>query len=194
MQNGSSVKKPRTSPARQSPCKRLRKCGCTTAHLGPVRLPLKALQLGLSLTAFVLQTVLEDCADSWGLQVFAFVSSSACLLCLLILAVYCTSLYEKIEKDQLKNLDFWFVTLEGVSFPVTSFLLFQTCDRESDDSAAVVLGLLAGVAFFVDAVMMCGKCLHARIKKARKHKIQQESTKGPLNPPKKQQLLINEPV
>ncbi|KAL8165442.1 UNVERIFIED_CONTAM: hypothetical protein K2H54_045112 [Gekko kuhli] len=217
MENGGSVYEPTTSPAEQLPRKGLRYCGCTAAHLGPLRLLLKALQLpmflypvypliashllrsdlfrtpwvekgkGLSFLAFVLEEVIEVCTRCGGLYFFEFVSCCAFLLCIPILAIYCTSLYERVGKDQVKQLDFWIVAVTGPFFFIASIVFASTSDRTSVEVAAIVFGFFASIMFLADAVMMCFKGPHAR------KETQQENTDRPLNPAENQPLN-NQPV
>ncbi|XP_060104817.1 CKLF-like MARVEL transmembrane domain-containing protein 6 [Heteronotia binoei] len=187
MENGSSVYEPTTSPAEQSPHKGLRYCGCTAAHLGPVRLFLKALQLGLSFLAFVLEEIIDVCTSCGGLYFFEFVSCCAFLLCIPILAMYCTSLYERVGKDQVKQLDFWIVAVMGFVFLLASIIFSATNDRTSIEVAAIVFGFFASIAFIADFVKMCLQGPHAR------KETQQENTNRPLNPAENQPLN-NQPV
>ncbi|XP_077160881.1 CKLF-like MARVEL transmembrane domain-containing protein 6 isoform X2 [Paroedura picta] len=182
MENGGSVYEPTTSPAERPPSKALRSCGCTAARLDGKRLPLKALQLGLSFLAFVLEEVLEVCTSCGGLYFFEFVSCCAFLLCIPVLAMYCTSLYERVGKDQVRQLDFWIVTIMGALFLLASIVFSATSDRTSVEIAAIVFGYFASIAFIVDAFMMFREDLHP------KKEIQQENTSRPLNPAENQPL------
>ncbi|XP_048367407.1 CKLF-like MARVEL transmembrane domain-containing protein 6 [Sphaerodactylus townsendi] len=162
MENGGRVYEETTSPAESSPQKGLRNCGCTAAHLERPRLVLKALQLVLSFLAFVLEEVIEVCTNCSGLYFFEFVSCSAFLLCIPILAMYCTPLYEKVEKRQVKNLDFGIVSLVGLFFWIASIVFSSTYDKTPIEIAAVTFGYFASIAFTVDFVMILYKRCHAR--------------------------------
>ncbi|XP_054847808.1 CKLF-like MARVEL transmembrane domain-containing protein 6 [Eublepharis macularius] len=182
MENGGSVYSPTTSPAEPAPHKGLRSCGCTAAHLGLSRLALKALQLVLSFLAFVLEEVIEVCTSCGGLYFFEFVSCSAFLLCIPILAMYCTSLHERVGKEQVKQLDFWIVSVLAIFFFLASVVFSATNDRTSIEIAAIVFGYLASITFIVDAVMIF------RRRQDRRKETQQENTARTLNPAENQPL------
>uniref|UniRef100_A0A2I3LJQ5 CKLF like MARVEL transmembrane domain containing 6 n=1 Tax=Papio anubis TaxID=9555 RepID=A0A2I3LJQ5_PAPAN len=69
---------------------------------GPRRV-LKGLQLLLSLLAFICEEVVSQCTLCGGLYFFEFVSCSAFLLSLLILIVYCTPFYERVDTTKVKS-------------------------------------------------------------------------------------------
>ncbi|XP_015273881.1 PREDICTED: CKLF-like MARVEL transmembrane domain-containing protein 6 [Gekko japonicus] len=142
---------------------------------------------GLSFLAFVLEEVIEVCTSCGGLYFFEFVSCCAFLLCISVLAIYCTSLYERVGKDQVKQLDFWIVAVIGPFFLLASIVFSSTSDRTSVEVAAIVFGFFASITFIVDAVMMYCKGPHAR------KETQQENTDRPLNPAENQPLN-NQPV
>ncbi|XP_065395880.1 CKLF-like MARVEL transmembrane domain-containing protein 6 isoform X2 [Macaca fascicularis] len=75
---------------------------------GPRRV-LKGLQLLLSLLAFICEEVVSQCTLCGGLYFFEFVSCSAFLLSLLILIVYCTPFYEKVDTTKVKSSVFGFL-------------------------------------------------------------------------------------
>lgn len=179
---GSSVKEPRTSPAWQSLRKGLRKCGCTTTHLGTDRLQIKALQLGLTLVTLVLEDPIDDRVHPLWIIFFKSVSSCALVFCVLIIAIYCTSLYERVGKDRVKQLDFCILLLVGILLLLTSYMFFENYEGESDHTTVFVLGLLAGIVFLVDAIIMCCKCLDDRLQTGREQEMQQENTKRPSKP------------
>uniref|UniRef100_A0ACB8FUK3 Uncharacterized protein n=1 Tax=Sphaerodactylus townsendi TaxID=933632 RepID=A0ACB8FUK3_9SAUR len=116
----------------------------------------------LSFLAFVLEEVIEVCTNCSGLYFFEFVSCSAFLLCIPILAMYCTPLYEKVEKRQVKNLDFGIVSLVGLFFWIASIVFSSTYDKTPIEIAAVTFGYFASIAFTVDFVMILYKRCHAR--------------------------------
>ena len=60
-----------------------------------------SLQL-LSLLAFICEEVVSQCTLCGGLYFFELVSSSAFLLSLLILIVYCTPVYDKVDAGKIK--------------------------------------------------------------------------------------------
>ncbi|XP_008050867.1 CKLF-like MARVEL transmembrane domain-containing protein 6, partial [Carlito syrichta] len=64
---------------------------------------LKGSQLLLSLLAFVCEEVVSQCTLCGGLYFFEFVSCSAFLLSLLILIVYCTPVYERVDAAKVRS-------------------------------------------------------------------------------------------
>lgn len=57
----------------------------------------------LSLLAFICEEVVSQCTLCGGLYFFEFVSCSAFLLSLLILVVYCTPLYDRVDPAKVKS-------------------------------------------------------------------------------------------
>ncbi|KAF6098940.1 CKLF like MARVEL transmembrane domain containing 6 [Phyllostomus discolor] len=81
-------------------------------NLGRLKLPqrvLKVLQLLLSLLAFICEEVVSQCTLCGALYFFELVSSSAFLLSLLILIVYCTPVYDKMDAGKIKSSTFGFL-------------------------------------------------------------------------------------
>nr|XP_056713417.1 CKLF-like MARVEL transmembrane domain-containing protein 6 [Euleptes europaea] len=184
MENGGRpVYEDTTSPAEQPPRKGRRSCGCTAARLGVPRLLLKASQLGLSFLAFVLEEVLEVCTSCGGLYFFEFVSCSAFLLCIPILAMYCTSLYERVGKQQVKQLDFWIVTIVGLLFLLASIVFSATKDGTPVEIAAIVFGFFASFAFIADTVVMLLDRCRARNETPQENPVRlpSEAEHQPLN-------------
>nr|XP_031542761.1 CKLF-like MARVEL transmembrane domain-containing protein 6 isoform X2 [Vicugna pacos] len=66
-------------------------------------------QLVLSLLAFICEEIVSQCTLCGGLYFFEFVSCSAFLLSLLMLIVYCTPVYEKVELVKVKSSVFGFL-------------------------------------------------------------------------------------
>ncbi|XP_042328108.1 CKLF-like MARVEL transmembrane domain-containing protein 6, partial [Sceloporus undulatus] len=156
--------------------------GCTTARLGPWRLLLKAAQLGLSFLAFVLEEVVTECTRCSGLYFFEFVSCSAFLLCIPILVIYCTSLYEKTGKEKLEQLDFWVTLIVGLIFLLASIVFSATSDKTAVETVALIFGYLASFAFLVDAGLMFRK------KRKTRQERQPENTANTINATENQPL------
>lgn len=57
----------------------------------------------LSLLAFICEEVVSQCTLCGGLYFFEFVSCSAFLLSLLILIVYCTPVYDRVDPVKVKS-------------------------------------------------------------------------------------------
>ncbi|NXO33183.1 CKLF6 protein, partial [Locustella ochotensis] len=83
-----------------------RRCpfGCTVRHVWGWRLLVKVFQAIFSLGAVVFEEIVDDCVNCSGLYFFEFISCTAFLLCLLILCVYCTGLYESLGEDKVQKL------------------------------------------------------------------------------------------
>ncbi|NWS62515.1 CKLF6 protein, partial [Chunga burmeisteri] len=99
MENG-AVYNETTEPQAKPPH---RPCGCTLRHLWGWRLPIKALQVILSLLAVICEEIVQDCIECGGLYFFEFASCSAFLLSLLILCAYCTDIYETSGEDKVQR-------------------------------------------------------------------------------------------
>ncbi|XP_007946853.1 CKLF-like MARVEL transmembrane domain-containing protein 6 [Orycteropus afer afer] len=130
-----------------------------TAYFSPGRLQwprrvLKGLQLLLSLLAFICEEVVSQCTMCGGLYFFEFVSCSAFLLSLLILIVYCTPVYDRVDPEKVKSSDFYITLGTGVVFLLASIIFTTTHDKTSAEIAAVVFGFLASFMFLFDFVIM----------------------------------------
>ncbi|KAM4856842.1 CKLF-like MARVEL transmembrane domain-containing protein 6 isoform X2 [Urocitellus parryii] len=79
------------------------------ARLPWYRRVLKGLQLLLSLLAFICEEVVSQCTLCGGLYFFEFVSCSAFLLSLLLLIVYCTPVYDRVDNTKVKSSAFGFL-------------------------------------------------------------------------------------
>ncbi|NXM71719.1 CKLF6 protein, partial [Serilophus lunatus] len=94
-----------TTEAQVKPPRRRRApFGCTLRHLRGWRLPAKVVQAVLSFLAVICEEIVVDCSICSGLYFFEFISCSAFLLCLLILFVYCTDIYETLGEDKVQKL------------------------------------------------------------------------------------------
>ncbi|XP_004419516.1 PREDICTED: CKLF-like MARVEL transmembrane domain-containing protein 6 [Ceratotherium simum simum] len=115
---------------------------------------LKILQLVLSLLAFICEEVVAQCTLCGGLYFFEFVSCSASLLSLLILIVYCTPVYDRVDSVKVKASDFYIMLGTGCVFLVASSIFVATHDRTSAEYAATVFGFLASFMFLFDFCTM----------------------------------------
>ncbi|XP_066487244.1 CKLF-like MARVEL transmembrane domain-containing protein 6 [Tiliqua scincoides] len=157
MENGAPVYAETTVPANEPPGKRASCSVFTAVHLGPRRLLLKALELVLSFLAFICEEVVAVCTSCSSLYFFEFVSCSAFLVSILVLLVYCTSLYEKTGKENVQKLDFYVILALAVLLLLASIVFSIINGKTSAETAAIVFGFLATIAFTVDAVMMIRK-------------------------------------
>ncbi|XP_004604009.1 CKLF-like MARVEL transmembrane domain-containing protein 6 [Sorex araneus] len=155
MENG-TVYSPTTeenpSPGR-APRRGLSSC-CSLHRLSRLQRAFKFTELLLSLLAFISEEVVSQCTMCGGLYFFEFVSCSAFLLSLLILVVYCTSVYDKVESPKVKLSDFYITASTGAVFLLASIIFAITQDKTPAECAAVVFGFLGSFAFIADAVNM----------------------------------------
>nr|XP_045376092.1 CKLF-like MARVEL transmembrane domain-containing protein 6 isoform X2 [Camelus bactrianus] len=86
-------------------------------------------QLVLSLLAFICEEIVSQCTLCGGLYFFEFVSCSAFLLSLLMLIVYCTPVYEKVEHVKLKSSVFGFLASLTFLFECIIMLLKKLQER-----------------------------------------------------------------
>ncbi|KAG8521587.1 CKLF-like MARVEL transmembrane domain-containing protein 6 [Galemys pyrenaicus] len=123
---------------------------------------LKPLELLLSLLAFICEEVVSQCTLCGGLYFFEFVSCSAFLLSLLILIVYCTPVYEKVDTQKVKSSDLYITLGTGCVFLLASIIFVSTHDKTSAEYAATVrFGFLSFNLIFIDCqngnVRLCSK-------------------------------------
>ncbi|EPY77771.1 CKLF-like MARVEL transmembrane domain-containing protein 6 [Camelus ferus] len=97
------------------------------AHLGALEGE-EATQV-LSLLAFICEEIVSQCTLCGGLYFFEFVSCSAFLLSLLMLIVYCTPVYEKVEHVKLKSSVFGFLASLTFLFECIIMLLKKLQER-----------------------------------------------------------------
>ncbi|KAJ6666477.1 hypothetical protein lerEdw1_020200 [Lerista edwardsae] len=181
MENGAPVYAETTVPANEPSGKRARCSVCTTDNLGLTRFALKVLQLVLSFLAFVCEEVVASCTSCGGLYFFEFVSCSAFLVSILVLLVYCTSLFEKTGEEKVQKLDFWIVVALAAFLLLASIVFSATNDKTSTETAAIVFGFFASTAFIVDAVQMY-------LKKGKVKEEKPEVAANTVNPTENQPL------
>ncbi|XP_074844437.1 CKLF-like MARVEL transmembrane domain-containing protein 6 isoform X2 [Carettochelys insculpta] len=107
-----------------------------------------------SFLAFVLEEIVDSCTQCGGLYFFEFISFLATFVSCSILTVYCTSAYEKVEKKRVQKLDLVTTPLVGGLFFLASVVFAATSDKTSVETAAIVFGFLASIAFVVDGIQM----------------------------------------
>ncbi|KAF0884970.1 CKLF6 protein, partial [Crocuta crocuta] len=108
----------------------------------------------LSLLAFICEEVVSQCTLCGGLYFFEFVSCSAFLLSLLILIVYCTPVYDRVDAVKVKSSDFYITLGTGCVFLLASIIFVSTHDRTPAETAATVFGFLASFMFLSDFASM----------------------------------------
>ncbi|XP_036287588.1 CKLF-like MARVEL transmembrane domain-containing protein 6 isoform X2 [Pipistrellus kuhlii] len=101
---------------------------CNLGRLPLTQRVLKGLQLLLSLLAFICEEVVSQCTLCGGLYFFEFVSSSAFLLCLLLLIVYCTPVYERVDAGKVKSSGFGFLA----SFMFVGDFVFMMVEKRRE--------------------------------------------------------------
>ncbi|XP_038248286.1 CKLF-like MARVEL transmembrane domain-containing protein 6 [Dermochelys coriacea] len=171
----------RTTEPQSEPSASASASACTIRRLTRQRLLLKAAQVLLSLLAFILEEIVESCILCGGLYFFEFISCSATFLGILILIVYCTPAYEKVEKGKLSKLDFWVTTVVGVLFFIASIVFATTSDKSSVETVAIVFGFLASIGFLADGIHF-----FMENRKVKKKKV--ENTGNTQNTPENQPL------
>ncbi|XP_075403218.1 CKLF-like MARVEL transmembrane domain-containing protein 6 [Tenrec ecaudatus] len=147
------------------------------------RLLLKGLQLLLSLLAFVCEEVVSQCTLCGGLYFFEFVSCCAFLLSLLILIVYCTPIYDRIDAEKIRLSDFYITVVTGAVFLLASIIFTTTHDRTPTETAAIVFGFGASITFLVDfSIMFYKKYQDGQLRKS-ELPLRREPATEPLNAP-----------
>lgn len=139
----------------------------------------KPLEVLLSLLAFICEEVVSQCTLCGGLYFFEFVSCSAFLLSLLVLTVYCTPLYDKVDGEKVKSSDFYITVVTGCVFILASIIFATTHDKTSAEFAAVVFGFLASFMFLGDFFTMIHEKRQAS--QQRKSETSPGDTLQPLN-------------
>lgn len=155
MENG-AVYRPTTEVhpgTARDPRSRLAAC-CFLGRLKWPRRTLKILQLLLSLLAFVCEEVVSQCTLCGGLYFFEFVSCSAFLLSLLMLVVYFTPVYARVDAVKVKLSDFYITVAIACVFLLASIIFVSTHDKTSAEVAAIVFGFLASFMFLGDFFIM----------------------------------------
>ncbi|XP_010957957.2 CKLF-like MARVEL transmembrane domain-containing protein 6 isoform X1 [Camelus ferus] len=138
-------------------------------------------QLVLSLLAFICEEIVSQCTLCGGLYFFEFVSCSAFLLSLLMLIVYCTPVYEKVEHVKLKSSDFYITLGTGIVFLLASIIFTFSHDNTSAEISAVVFGFLASLTFLFECIIMLLKKLQERRPRKPEATPRSEHVTEPLN-------------
>ncbi|XP_016054353.1 PREDICTED: CKLF-like MARVEL transmembrane domain-containing protein 6 [Miniopterus natalensis] len=136
----------------------------------------------LSLVAFICEEIVSQCTLCGGLYFFEFVSSSAFLLCLLILIVYCTPVYDRVEPVKVKTSDFYITLVIACVFTLASIIFVSTHDHTAAEMAAIVFGFLASFMFLFDfCYMWYEKRQESQLRKPPEATNRQEALTEPLN-------------
>ncbi|XP_020848941.1 CKLF-like MARVEL transmembrane domain-containing protein 6 [Phascolarctos cinereus] len=154
-------------------------CSFSLARPSRLRAPVKLAELVLSLVAFICEEVVSRCTRCGGLYFFEFVSCSAFLLSLLVVIVYCTSLYDRVDQNKVKKSDVYITAITGLMFLIASITFACTSDGTSPETAAVVFGFLASTVFLIDFGLL--KFENARKSQTRKPEVPQTTLTQPLN-------------
>uniref|UniRef100_A0A8D1W0G9 MARVEL domain-containing protein n=1 Tax=Sus scrofa TaxID=9823 RepID=A0A8D1W0G9_PIG len=145
---------------------------------GPLRI-LKFMQLELSLLAFICEEIVSQCTLCGGLYFFEFVSCSAFLLSLLILIVYCTPVYDKVDPEKVKPSDFYITAGIGFVFLVASVIFAFTHDNTYAELFAIGFGFLASLSFLFNFFLMA----YEKFKQPRPRKPEDTTRTEPLTEP-----------
>ncbi|XP_036616212.1 CKLF-like MARVEL transmembrane domain-containing protein 6 [Trichosurus vulpecula] len=154
-------------------------CTFSLARPSRRRAPLKLAELVLSLVAFICEEIVSRCTQCGGLYFFEFVSCSAFLLSLLVVIVYCTSLYDKVDQSKVKKSDIYITLITGLMFLIASITFACTSDQTSPETAAIVFGFLASIVFLIDFGLL--KLENARRSQTRKPEVPTTTLTQPLN-------------
>ncbi|XP_068944677.1 CKLF-like MARVEL transmembrane domain-containing protein 6 [Petaurus breviceps papuanus] len=154
-------------------------CSFSLARPSRRRAPLKLAELVLSLVAFICEEVVSRCTQCGGLYFFEFISCSAFLLSLLVVIVYFTSLYDKVDQNKVKKSDVYITAVTGVMFLIASITFACTSDRTSPETAAIVFGFLASIVFLIDVGLL--KLENDRKPQTRKPQVAGTTLTQPLN-------------
>ncbi|XP_072507205.1 CKLF-like MARVEL transmembrane domain-containing protein 6 [Notamacropus eugenii] len=154
-------------------------CSFSLARPSRLRAPLKLAELVLSLIAFICEEVVSQCTQCGGLYFFEFVSCSAFLLSVLVVIVYCTSLYARVDQNKVKDSDFYITLVTGFMFLVASIVFACTSDETTAETTAVVFGFLASFVFLIDFGLLHFE--NARRSQQRKAEGPPPSVTQPLN-------------
>lgn len=139
------------------------------------------MQLLLSLLAFICEEVVSECGLCGGLYFFEFVSCSAFLLSLLLLIVYCTAVYNRVDTGKVKSSDFYITLGTGCVFLLASIIFVSTHSGTSAEIAAIVFGFLGSSMFLLDfVVMLCEKLRESPLRKP-ENNARAEALTEPLN-------------
>lgn len=129
---------------------------CSLGRLPWHRRILKGSQLLLSLLAFICEEVVTECMWCGALYFFEFVSCSAFLLSLLLLIVYCTPVYDRVDDRKVRSSDFYITLGTGCVFLLASIIFVSTPENPGTAAkiAAIVFGFIASLMFLFDFVVM----------------------------------------
>uniref|UniRef100_V9KQW4 CKLF-like MARVEL transmembrane domain-containing protein 4 n=1 Tax=Callorhinchus milii TaxID=7868 RepID=V9KQW4_CALMI len=114
---------------------------------------LKLAEVVLSLLAFILEELVQNCLKCNALYFFEFVSCSAFLLTLLLLLMMATSLMDKLDRVNWFKVDFFYTALIALLFLLASIVFAALNDGTGLEKASVAFGFLATIAFIVDTVL-----------------------------------------
>ncbi|XP_042202744.1 CKLF-like MARVEL transmembrane domain-containing protein 6 [Callorhinchus milii] len=114
---------------------------------------LKLAEVVLSLLAFILEELVQNCLKCNALYFFEFVSCSAFLLTLLLLLMMATSLMDKLDRVNWQKVDFFYTALIALLFLLASIVFAALNDGTGLEQASVAFGFLATIAFIVDTVL-----------------------------------------
>uniref|UniRef100_A0ABK0LNA2 CKLF-like MARVEL transmembrane domain containing 6 n=1 Tax=Rattus norvegicus TaxID=10116 RepID=A0ABK0LNA2_RAT len=160
-------------------CQGRRRCGPPPTGLG-IEPDTPKCQL-LSLLAFICEEVVSECGLCGGLYFFEFVSCSAFLLSLLLLIVYCTAVYDRVDTGKVKSSDFYITLGTGCVFLLASIIFVSTHSGTSAEIAAIVFGFLGSSMFLLDfVVMLCEKLRESPLRKP-ENNARAEALTEPLN-------------
>ncbi|XP_077384115.1 CKLF-like MARVEL transmembrane domain-containing protein 6 [Festucalex cinctus] len=119
-------------------------------YLDKVRFVVKVLEVLLSLVAFILEEIVPVCINCTALEFFEFVSCTSFLFTVLLLILLSTTLHRRVGITCWSGLDFVYTMLIAVFFLIASIVFAVMNGGTSLETAAVVFGFLATMAFMGD--------------------------------------------
>ncbi|XP_034259841.1 CKLF-like MARVEL transmembrane domain-containing protein 6 [Pantherophis guttatus] len=130
---------------------------CTLKNLSNWRLSLKFAQVMLSFLAFIAEEAVMRSNSCPGLYIFEFASCGAFILSILILALYCTTVYQKAGEDRVTCVDFFVAAVVGLLFFLASIIFTVTAEKQLIENTAITFGFCASTLFLVDGAQIMMK-------------------------------------
>ncbi|XP_066547402.1 CKLF-like MARVEL transmembrane domain-containing protein 6 [Amia ocellicauda] len=125
-------------------------CIVPSKHLDKLRFFIKLAELILSFIAFILEEIVSNCNSCGPLYFFEFVSCTAMLFTFLLLVLLATPLNKKVGIEKWDYVDFIYTAVIGALFLLASIVFAADNGNTTLETAAVVFGFLASIAFIID--------------------------------------------
>ncbi|XP_051999271.1 CKLF-like MARVEL transmembrane domain-containing protein 6 [Xyrauchen texanus] len=121
-------------------------------NLGKIGFGIKIVEVLLSFVAFVLEEVVSNCSSCGPLYFFEFVSCTAFFFTLLLLILLATTLHKRVGINCWPSVDFGYTVAMAFLFFIASVVFVADNGGTSLESAAVIFGFLATLAFVFDFI------------------------------------------